>query len=284
MTALELISAIVAVICAGLLSVAVVLRRRLADARAEAEQLRELVRSRLERPHVFSHEVRTPLTLIQGAAELLADEAPGPLNERQREFVTTIGSNAGRVIGLAEDMLTEARLDSPLFNMHVERIDLRQLVRTTVRDARRVHRVPIRMNNTGAPLVLHGDRQLIGQALWNLVNNSCRHAGADATITVSATRGEGEGILAVSDDGGGMTADERRELFTPFVRSAESGGSGLGMMITERIIEQHRGRLLVDSIPGRGTTVFVTLPLDALHPWRESVAAVDAPELSRTLP
>ncbi len=237
------------------------LRRELADARSETEHLRELVKKRVERPNVFSHEVRTPLTLIKGAAELLAEETPGPLNDRQREFVGTIATNADQVISLAQDLLTEARLDSPLFDLHLDRLDLRKLVRQTVRDARRVHANPIRLDNTGAPLLLLADRALLGQALWNLLNNACRHAGAGATITVSVSRGEGQAILAVSDDGAGMTPEERQGLFVPFAGNAEKGGTGLGMMITERIITQHEGHLLVDTIPGRGTTVFITLPL-----------------------
>ncbi|MCA0295515.1 MAG: HAMP domain-containing histidine kinase [Actinobacteria bacterium] len=239
----------------------VTVRRELADARTETEHLRELVKKRVERPNVFSHEVRTPLTLIKGAAELLAEETPGPLTARQREFVDTIAGNADQVISLAQDLLTEARLDSPLFDLHLDRLDLRRLVRQTVRDARRVHPNPIRLDNAGAPLLLLADRALLGQALWNLLNNACRHAGTEATLTVSASRGEGQAVLAVSDDGAGMTPEERQGLFVPFAGNAEMGGAGLGMMITERIIAQHDGHLLVDTIPGRGTTVFITLPL-----------------------
>lgn len=247
--------------CALLAFRLVSLHRELGIARSETAHLRELVKQRVERPNVFSHEVRTPLALIKGAAELLAEQTPGPLNERQREFVGTIDSNAGQVIALAEDLLTEAKLDSPLFDLHLERLDLRKLVRQAVRDARRLHSSPIRLDNTGAPLMLLADRTLLGQAIWNLTNNASRHAGAGATITVSVSQGEGQAVLAVSDDGAGMTPEEREGLFVPYAGNAEKGGTGLGMMITERIIAQHQGHLLVDTIPGRGTTVFITLPL-----------------------
>jgi two-component system, OmpR family, sensor kinase len=237
------------------------LRRDLGSARENSERLRELVKKRVERPNVFSHEVRTPLTLIKGAAELLAEESPGPLTPMQREFVATIASNTDQMLSLAQDLLVEARLDSPLFDLHLERFDLRALVRQTVRDARRVHPTAIRQENTGGPLPLTADRALLGQALWNLVNNACRHAGPHSTLTVSASRGEGQAVLAVADDGVGMTPQEREGLFRPFASNGEHAGTGLGMMITERIINQHGGRLLVDSIPGRGTTIFCTLPL-----------------------
>ncbi len=95
----------------------------------------------------------------------------------------------------------------------------------------------------------------------DLVNNACRHAGPGATMTVSLRRGEGQGVLAVTDDGVGMGPEERAGMFEPYQGNPEHGGAGLGMMITERIVAQHDGHLLVDTIPGHGTTVFITLPL-----------------------
>lgn len=201
--------------------------------------------------------------LILGAAELLADEAPGPLTERQREFVATIESNAQRITDLAQDMLTQAKIDAELFELRLAPVDLRKLIRRIVQDARRIHSAPLRLDNGGPPLVAHADPHLLGQALWNLVNNACRHARPGSTVTVAVTQGEGHGIIAVTDDGAGMTSEERDLLFEPFASSAAAGGTGLGMMITERIIDQHGGRMLVDTVPDHGTTVFFTVPLGA---------------------
>lgn len=257
-----------AVGCALLTLAAVRAERRLAAARAEADQLRAMVKKKVERPNVFSHEVRTPLTLIRGAAELLAEETPGPLNDRQREFVATIATNAQQVISLAEDLLTEAKIDAQLFELRLERVDLRDLARDTVRDARRLHHAHVRIDDAGGPLTLLGDRALLTQALWNLVNNACRHARPGTTVTVALASSEGEAIVSVTDEGSGMSAAERDALFEPFASArpadpgaAATGGTGLGMTITERIIAQHGGRVLVDTVPGHGTTVFFTVPL-----------------------
>lgn len=255
------LAAAIALVAAVALGIAWLRARRALDAsRAEAGQLRDLVKKRVERPNVFSHEVRTPLALIKGAAELLAEETPGPLTRRQREFVTTIATNAEQVIGLAQDLLAEARIDAQLFELHTERLDLRALARQTVRDARRIHPNPIRLENQGPPVQLMADRRLLGQALWNLVNNACRHSADTVAVTVSVTAGDGQVVVAVTDEGVGMTDRERVHLFDSFSTGAHSTGTGLGMMITERIIAQHGGRLLVDTIEGRGTTVFFVLP------------------------
>ena len=82
-------------------------RRLLVAAKVETRRMLDIVKQRVERPNVFSHEVRTPLALIQGAAELLAEQTPGPLNDRQREFVTTIITNTRRINDLAQDLLTK---------------------------------------------------------------------------------------------------------------------------------------------------------------------------------
>lgn len=239
------------------------LRVQLVAARAETERLRSLVKKRVERPNVFSHEVRTPLTLVKGAAELLAEQTPGPLNQRQLEFVQTITENTQQVIALAEDLLTEAKIESQLFELRLERFDLKVLIREVVRDARRIHSADIRLVEPTGPLQIIGDRALLTQALRNLVINACRHGGDGARVKVSASLSEGQAVVSVTDDGVGMSPEQRDRLFEPFaVGSSQRAGTGLGMMITERIIAQHEGQLLVDTLPGHGTTIFFTIPLE----------------------
>lgn len=235
--------------------------RRVKAGLEEAERLRNMVKERVERPNVFSHEVRTPLTLIRGAAELLAEETPGPLTERQREFVHTISSNAQQVIALAENLLTEAKIDSQLFDLHLEHIDLRPLVRQAVREARRIHLADIRFDEHNRPLLVLGDSGLLVQALRNLVTNACTHSGEHAIVRVATTESEGRAIITVSDMCDGMTQGQRESLFDPFVVGESSrAGTGLGMMITQRIVAQHNGNLAVDTVPGHGTTILLTIP------------------------
>lgn len=237
-------------------------RRDLRRSRDALAHLRAYHEERSARPNVLSHELRTPLTVVQGSAELLLEESPGPLNALQREFVSTIAENSHQVIEMANDLLEEARIESELFNMHPERVEIRQLVRECVRNLRRVHKAPIRLDSRGAPVHLVVDPALMRQAVTNLINNAARHAGEGVTITVSVLDGEETVTLAVSDDGEGMTPEERAALFVPFATGgSRRPGTGLGMMITQRIVELHGGRVLVDSIARRGTTVYLVLPL-----------------------
>lgn len=236
-------------------------RRDLTRSRDALAHLRAYHEERTQRPNVLSHELRTPLTVVQGSAELLLEESPGPLNDLQREFVSTIAENSHQVIEMANDLLEEARIESELFNMHVERVEVRGLVRECVHTLRRVHKAPIRLDSRGAPVHLVMDPALMRQAVTNLINNAARHAGEGVTITVSVLDGEETVTLAVSDDGGGMTQEERAALFVPFATGgSRRPGTGLGMMITQRIVELHGGRVLVDTIARRGTTVYLVLP------------------------
>lgn len=238
------------------------LHQRLEAAREEAERLRDLAKARAARSSVLSHEIRTPLALVKGAAELLAEETPGPLNDRQRQFVETITQNTHDMIAMAEDLLTTARLEAQLFKIHLERSDLRSLVRQTVREMRRVHPGQILLDSQGAPLWMRVDPNLIRQVIWNLVNNSARHGGADVTITVRITVGDDDVLVSVSDDGPGMSAEAQENLFVPFAIGAESrAGTGLGMVITKEIVSLHGGRIFVDSAARRGTIILLSLPL-----------------------
>lgn len=263
-TGSAVVLAVLGLVALGLVAAVAWWRERRARQRLEAEvsRLSQLVEQRVKRPDVFGHEVRTPLALISGAAELLAEETPGPLNTVQREFVQTIATNARQVVGMAEDLLVEARLASQLFEPRRTPLDLRSLVRETVREVRRINTTRIALVSQGPPLLVDADPDLMRQAMWNLVNNAVRHAGPEVGVTVELTRGEDEAIVQVSDDGQGMDVHEREQLFDAYVvGSSRRPGTGLGMMITQQIVTLHGGRVLVDSAPGQGTAIFLALPL-----------------------
>ncbi|MDP9805845.1 signal transduction histidine kinase [Trueperella bonasi] len=211
-------------------------------------------------PAVISHELRTPLTLIRGAAELLAEGTPGTLTDLQQEFVGTILDNSQLAIDIAENLVSNMRLSisQPIFT----RVDVRQTIARAVRDMRRFSPATIEVDAPGGLLPIYADSQLIHQLVWNLVNNSVRHAGQNALIRVRVANGENGGLhLRISDNGRGMTPEELKNLFVPFVSgTGRRPGAGIGMMICQKIVEAHSGKIIVDSEPGRGTTFHVALP------------------------
>ena len=228
---------------------------------AEKERLRQLHQDYIAGPAVLSHELRTPLTVVRGAAELLADGSAGPMNEMQLKFAKTIAENSNQVIEMAEDMLAEIRMESDLFNLRLKRVEMRELVRHNVAQLRRFHSAPIRLENHGAPIHMFVDPRLMGQAIANVINNAARHAGDGVAILVSVQDSDEDVTIAVVDDGRGMTPEEKERLFIPF----DTGGSlrpgtGLGMMLTQKILRLHGGTILVDTIASKGTTFYLTIP------------------------
>lgn len=237
------------------------MRRDVQRLRAEKEQLRKLHQDYMAGPAVLSHELRTPLTVVRGAAELLADGSAGPMNDVQMKFAKTIAENAHQVVEMADDLLAEVRLESDLFNLRLQRVEMRELVRRNVAQMRRFHSSPIRLENHGAPINMSLDPRLMGQAIANVINNAARHAGDDVSIVVTVQAFDEDVTISIVDDGRGMTQEEKERLFIPF----DTGGSlrpgtGLGMMLTQKILKLHGGTILVDTVSSKGTTFYLTIP------------------------
>ncbi|MGO1591110.1 MAG: sensor histidine kinase [Ancrocorticia sp.] len=230
-------------------------RRRQAQLAARVDMLDR-------QPAVVSHEIRTPLALVRGAAELLAEETPGPLTPIQATFVTTIADNTQLVIDMAENMLTAAKFESGGIQTRMELVDIRAVVSGCAREVRRILGTPIRVEASGGLIPIVTDENQVRQMVWNLVNNAARHAGPDSAITISVrASSEGGCTISVIDDGSGMTDTDLEALFAPFsTGSTRRPGSGLGMMVVKRIAVSLGGRVMVDTDVGRGTAIVVQLP------------------------
>jgi signal transduction histidine kinase len=237
--------------------------RRRAAAAAEVDRYAELAMRRADQVSILSHEIRTPLAIIKGSAELLAEETPGPLNDRQRVFARRIADNAGQVIDLSEDLLAHARIEAGIFELHLEQVNLRSLLRQAVRDLRQVLAVDIRFDSFEAPIRLLADPALIKQVVVNLVTNAVRSSSERPLVTVRLMRRDSDVLVSVTDSGTGMTREQRERLFRRFSSGTSSGdGTGLGLYVSQHIVQLHGGRIYVDTIAHRGTTMMFTLPLD----------------------
>jgi signal transduction histidine kinase len=116
---------------------------------------------------------------------------------------------------------------------------------------------------------VHGDSLLLQQAVGNLVSNAIRYTPTEGQITIQTQDGQDEFTVIVQDNGPGISPDDQRRLFHPFVRLKSSGrerGSGLGLSLVKTVVERHGGHISVESSPGRGTLFAVHLP--ALRPPR----------------
>ncbi|MFC6356547.1 sensor histidine kinase [Luethyella okanaganae] len=240
-----------------------VLRARRLDHR----RLVELDERRADQAALLSHEIRTPLAIIQGAAELLAEESAGPLTPTQAKFIKRISDNAVRVYTFAEQMLIRARLEAGLFTIDRTDVDLRVLFRNVVEELSQISDATIMLVAPGAPVSVSVDGQLIRQVLINLINNAASSVAASGLVEVRIAPGEDEVMISVSDAGSGMTESQREQLFHRFTSGRPLGnGTGIGLFLSQQFVGVHGGRIYVDTITGNGTTMMFTLPLRTTQP------------------
>lgn len=205
------------------------------------------------------HELRTPLTVIAGYIDVLRR---GAIEEPKvaRQILSTMALEKEHMRGLIDRLMRLARMDAETPPQPVP-IDVRELLSSQCDAARRLdeHR-QIDYSIDGATQIV-ADRAEIGEALWNVLENALKYA-PEAPIHLHAGRLDGHTILSISDEGPGMNESERVHAFERFYRGDARGeipGTGLGLAIAKRAVERAGGTIAIDSAPGRGTTVSITL-------------------------
>jgi signal transduction histidine kinase len=206
-----------------------------------------------------SHELRTPLTVIGGYIDVLRRGAVEEPNIA-RQILTTMSLEKEHMRSLIDRLMRLARLDSEALP-RIEEIDVREFLHGQCEAARRLddHRV-IDYSIQGVQTI-EADRSELGEAIWNIVENALKYA-PDAPIHLAAARNNGQTVITVRDEGPGMSESERVHAFERFYRGDERGeiaGTGLGLAIAKRAVERAGGDIAIDSAPGHGTAVTITL-------------------------
>jgi signal transduction histidine kinase len=233
----------------------------------------------------MSHELRTPLNAIIGFSELIHTQLYGPHSDpRYAEYAGLI-QNAGRhLLSLINDILDMSKIEAGKFELHRESFDMRGVVRDCLdmmSERAQQGGVALVDDLPASPLRIEADQRAIKQILLNLLSNAVKFTRAGGRVTVRARLDAGNLTLAVIDTGIGILADQLSRLGNPFVQVRTSAGSthegtGLGLALVRALAEIHEGSLKLESAPGRGTSVFVTIPAVFAH-----AAANDSPRLAR---
>jgi len=235
-------------------------------ARAFNEMSRQVEASqRSQRDFVanVSHELKTPLTSIQGFAQAILDgAADDPQSIRQAAQV--IHDEAGRMHRLVLDLLELARLDAGTADLRREPVDLAALARNVAqRMAPQAQEAQVTLRVAGEEsLTVYGDGDRLAQVLLNLLDNALKHTPAGGQVTVQV-RGAGNWAeVAVQDTGEGIPPEVLPRIFERFYQldQARRGGAGLGLSIAYEIVRAHGGTLTAQSQPGKGSTFVVKLP------------------------
>ncbi len=242
--------------------------RALAEDLARAnELLRAADRQKDHILSVVSHELRSPVTIIRGMADLLRMGNNGePLSERQQEYAQAIISGSDRLSALINNLLDLAKLEAcSAATLALAPVDL--LALATEQGAAAVilggaRRVTCRVD--GQPLTVTGDRTLLAQALLNLLSNAVKFSPPQGEVVLTVTADGERALLTVTDRGPGVPPDARERIFDKFAQAArpQSGekGTGLGLAIVREIVLLHDGSITVDDAPGGGAVFVLALP------------------------
>lgn len=225
-----------------------------------------------------SHELRTPLTALLGFIETLQGSARNDPKAQER-FLGIMGAEAERMNRLVSDLLSLSRVEADERVRPRDPVDLSSVLQQTRHSLAPLAEdagIELSLNLPSEPVTVPGDADQIRQVLTNLMENAIKYSGRGSSVHVSLgtpeyeNRLRGQGVrIVVSDTGPGIDAVHLPRLTERFYRvdnhrSRELGGTGLGLAIVKHIINRHRGRMLVESQLGKGTTFTVILPLDNL--------------------
>ena len=249
------------------------MRRAEQELRAAATATDEANTAKARFLATMSHELRTPLNSVIGFSDTLMRDRGTTAPAQVREYALDINSAGKRLLMLINNMLDVARIEAGRFDLGTDRIDLRRIVQSCLRQHRNgaaaaeielLDDLPARL-----PL-LRGDERRMQQVLNNLLSNAIKFTEPGGSVTLSTEIGaQGDLLLRVSDTGIGIPADKIPLVFEPFTQ-IDSGlarryeGSGLGLYFSRALVQAHGGTLSLHSLVGQGTTAEIHLPAHRL--------------------
>jgi signal transduction histidine kinase len=234
--------------------------------RSTVEELRRLSALRADFVSLVSHELRSPMAAVIGAARTLQERWRSLSPDQREAFLALIGDETQRLAALIGDVLDTSRIEAGTFTYRFTDIDLSALVVDVVGTvAVGQDEVRVRADVPEALPPIRGDAERLRQVLTNLVDNAVKYSPAGDEVAVRARRENGRVLIEVADNGPGIPHDQQRLIFEKFGRADVPGGSkpgtGLGLFIARSIAEAHGGTLDVRSRPNGGTTFTLALPL-----------------------
>ncbi len=258
---------------------------------AEAERAREIAEAanlaKSEFLSRMSHELRTPLNAMLGFAQLLELDQNNPLPAAQRPWVAQIQGAGWHLLDMINDVLDLSRIESGTLNLQPDRLDLREVIAAALplveQDAKR-RGITVSQNVPDDVARVMGDSTRVKQILINLLSNAVKYNSNGGRIHIATRISHRDSIeLTVTDTGLGMTATQLAQLFQPFNRLGRERsaleGTGIGLVISQRLAELMGGALRARSTAGEGSSFILTLPR-AEPPDTAAAALDDTPSTS----
>ncbi len=213
---------------------------------------------------LITHELRNPLSSINLNAEMLMDSLHergiDPEDPEVMPQLETIIEEVDHLRDITEEYLVYARLPSP--DLRNEELDdiVQSLIDFHIWEWNQIE-IDVKLSTSDSPVEILGDAHQLRQALLNIIKNAVEASSAGDAVHIEVGRQGDQARITVRDQGPGLDEQARQRLFEPFF-TTKSSGTGLGLPMTQQIIEQHHGQIDINSTPGDGTTFTITLPID----------------------
>jgi signal transduction histidine kinase len=224
-----------------------------------------------------THQLNTPLSIIRGYSSLLLDQDAGKLNTKQKKYAREINEGSQRLASLIEDLLSIAHIDNTPAPSYTP-IILQQIVDDAIyllKEKSVTRSIAITTKFPAKHIHVMGSKAELSQAVINLIDNAIKYSEPNSTINVGIeqirTEANGyQGVITVTDHGIGIPKREQGRIFQRFYRASNSKerdtrGSGLGLYIVKRLVEEHNGKIAFSSKDNMGTTFTITLPVAHVH-------------------
>ncbi len=232
----------------------------------DISERREVERIKQEFVSMVSHELRSPLTSVQGFLSMLAEDIYGPLNDKGKKSVSLAERSVTRLIKLINDLLDIDKLEAGRLRMNFKHTDMDQVVERAFDAVHNLSQLEkIKLEKTGASAQLIADPDRLVQVLVNLLSNAIKYSPPKSKISVDITVSKTYTEVKVIDRGAGIPEKYHQSIFERFEQvntpdRAQKGGSGLGLAICKAIVEQHGGQMGLSSEEGKGSTFWFKLP------------------------
>lgn len=215
-----------------------------------------------------SHELRTPLTSLKGYVEMILQDEVGPINEKQREFLTYVKESTDRLHRLLNELLDISKIESGQVQMNLELTDIRALLKEEIMifkpqaDEKELH---LSLETDSELTEIYCDADKIREVMDNLINNALKYTMRKGRVKVLARNYDHGVRIEVQDTGIGIKKEDLSKIFEPFQHIEKNGteleeSTGLGLALVRKIVEVHGGQVAVKSQFGKGSTFIVDLP------------------------
>lgn len=241
---------------------------RLVGVNIDISERKRMEQMKNEFVSTVSHELRTPLTSIKGALGLIRSGVTGELPEKLSSMLDIAYNNSDRLVRLINDILDIEKIEAGKMDFHKLPLDLVPLIEESLeanREYAKTHRVVYRFQTEIDAARVEGDHDRLIQAMTNLLSNAAKFSPQGGCVEIRLAQINNEFRVEVQDKGAGIPVAFRSKIFSKFSQAdgsdtRQKGGTGLGLNITQAIIEQHLGKIGFEGGEGAGTTFYIELP------------------------